>query len=190
MMELNQARIEDAIVAEVAARMVDNDVLYERVRDAVNRRIEKLFVDQVDAQINAAVDAAVKEGFSREYQRVSSFGEPVGERTTIREQLEKQIGGYWNTKVDRQGKPATGYGADLTRAEWHMTQLVAADFKGEMKQHVANVAGGLKDRLRSELHGTVNRLLTELFHVNTPGDKAAGRDVQNSTYPSAPGATP
>lgn len=182
-MELDQARIEGAIVREVADKMMGDEELYRRVRFAVDQRVDQMFEKTANAQIEAAVESAITQGFEREYQRVNSFGQPVGDRTTIRAELEKQIGGYWNEKVDRSGKPASGYGADLTRAEWMMTQLVAADFQKDMKQHVVNLGGALKDKLRRELHETVNKLLSEVFRVKSDGDQAANRQDRSLIAP-------
>jgi hypothetical protein len=182
-MELDQKRIEDAIVREVADKIIGEDDLYERVKRAVEDRIDRHFKTTADAQIHGAIEAAITQGFEREYQRVDSFGRREGERTTIRAELEKMIGGYWNQKVDRTGQPSTAYGADMTRAEWLMTKLVASDFQKDMKQHVVNLGGALKDKLRLELHETVNRLLTEVFHVRTPDDEIKKRQDQSIIHP-------
>ncbi len=171
-MEIDKASIEDAIVNQVAADFVNEENLSQRIRDEVNKRIDRLFKDKADAQIGEAINDAIRNGFDREYCRVNSWGEREGTPTTIRKELERLIGDYWNTKVDRNGKPDTGYGDNkLTRAEWVMAQMVASDFKDTMKQHVANLAASLKDGLRQELHKTVNRLLSEMFHVKSHQDQ-------------------
>jgi len=182
-MELNQQRIEDAIVQEVADRMIGDEELYSRVKRALDAKIDTHFRDVAEAQIKVAVEEAIKDGFAREYQRVNSFGERQGEKTTIRAELERMIGGYWNEKVDRNGKPTSGYNAETTRAEWMMMQLVASDFKDGMKQHVVNLGGTLKDKLRGELHETINRMLGEVFHVNSSGDQAEKRNGRNLIDP-------
>ena len=151
-MELNQIRIENAIVQDVADRLIDQKALRDRVARAVDMRVDTHLREVADSQIKAAIEAAILQGFEREYHRVDSFGRREGQATTIRAELEKVIGDYWNTRVDSQGKPSTNsYGTNITRAEWVMTQLVAADFKGDMKQHVVNLGGVLKDKLRAEL---------------------------------------
>lgn len=190
-MELNQERIEAAIVAEVAQRIIGEDELFSRVRTAVDTRINQLFKDSADAQIRAAIDAAIKDGFDREYTRVNSFGEREGNATTIRKELQKVIGGYWNEKVGRDGKPSN-YG-DVTRAEWVMSALVADDFNGQMKQHVVNVGGALKDQLRASLHETINELVSGVFKVNSAGDREIKKHGSHRTGsaiidpPAAPG---
>jgi len=183
-MELDKKRIEDAIIAEVADKIIGEDELYSRVKTAVEQRIDRLFKDKADAQIAAAIDDAIRNGFDREYCRISSWGERQGEPTTIRKELERLISGYWNEKVDRQGNPSTYSSShDVTRAEWLMMQFVADDFKGNMKQHVVNVTAHLKDGLRKELHKTVNQLLSGTFHVKSLDDQKL--DNGYSPHPEA-----
>lgn len=182
-MELDKTRIENAIIAEVASDFVNEESLSSKINKEVNNRIDALFKDKADAQIQAAIEDAIRNGFDREYCRISSWGERQGEPTTIRKELEKLISGYWNEKVDRNGKPSTSYGCENTRAEWLMMQLVAEDFKDNMRQHVVNVTAGLKDGLRKELHKTVNQLLTGTFHVRSFDDQKL--DNGYSPYPEA-----
>ena len=184
-MELNQAAIEAAIVRDVADRIIGEDDIFARVKTAVDTRINKLFQEHANAKIEAAIATAITKGFEHEYIRVDSFGQRTSAPTTIRAELEKMIAGYWNEKVNKQGKSDSGYGCDTTRAEWLMTQLVASDFQGSMKQHVVNLGGALKDKLRLELHQTVNKLLTEVFHVRSEDDEAAKRSDQSMIRPKA-----
>ena len=51
--------------------------------------------------------------------------------------------------------------------------MAAADLGDEMKQHIVNVAAQLKDGLRKELHETVNKLMSEVFHVRSWDDQNA-----------------
>lgn len=168
-MEIDKERIENAIVEQVASEFVHEEHLAKKINDEVAKRIDRLFKDKADAQISKAIDEAIATGFDREYCRVTSWGEREGQPTTIRKELEKLISGYWNEKVGRDGKP-TSYG-ETTRAEWVMMQLVASDFKNDMKQHVVNITAGLKDGLRKELHKTVNELLSGTFHVKSLDDQ-------------------
>ena len=178
-MELNQERIEAAIIAEVADRIIGEDELFNRVRTAVETRIDKLFKESADAQIRAAIEKAIADGFEREYTRVNSWGDREGGPTTIRKELEKVIGDYWNQKVDSSGKPTNYNGS--TRAEWVMAQMVAKDFEGQMKQHVVNVGGALKDQLRASLHETINELVSGVFKVNSLGDREINKNGSNRT---------
>lgn len=177
-MEINQQRIEDAIVAQVTDKIIGDDEVYSRAKTAIETRIDKLWKDAVQARIATEIDAIILGGFERQYQKVDSFGGKAGPTTTIRAELEKQIGGYWNATVGTDGKPTTSsYNSNMTRAEWLMTKLCADDFQGRMKEHVINVGGALKDGFRAELNNTVNRLLSDVFHVRSLGDQGKGREI-------------
>lgn len=182
-MELNQARIEDAIIAEVAGKLIGDNDLYERAKRAFDGRVEKLWKEVAETRIRSEIELAISNGLEREYCKIDSFGAQKGEKTTIRAELEKQIGGYWNTRVDSSGKPTDSNYNTSTRAEWMMTKMVASDFQGEMKQHVINLGGSLKDKLRGELHETVNRLLSDTFNVKSADDQAKDRRDRSIIQP-------
>lgn len=177
-MEIDQKRIEDAIIGDVSEKIIDDEALRERVKKVVDARIDAHFKKIADAQIQAAVEAAVTRGLEHEYCRINSFGQIEGSPTTVKAELERMIGGYWSARVGKDGKESASHYGTVSRAEWLMTKLVAADFQGEMKQHIINLGGSLKDKLRGELHDTVNKLLSEVFHVNSLDDrelKTSGR---------------
>ena len=184
-MEINMQRVEDAIIAEVSDKLIGDDGIYDQVKRAVDDQINKIFTDRANAQIANAINDAIKSGFDREYQKVDSFGTKVGEPTTIRKELDRMVSGYWNTIVDKQGNPTSGYGEKMTRAEWVMSQIVVADFNSEIKQHVVNAAGQFKDGLRASLHETVNELLSEVFKVKSLGDQGLNRTGDAIIRPAA-----
>ncbi len=175
-MELDTKRIEAAIVAEVSDKMISDNELYERTKRAIDARIDQLWKESADTRIRSEVELAISNGFEREYQRVDEFGRATGAKTTIRAELERLISGYWNQRVDHQGKPTESSYHTVTRAEWMMAKICADDFAGKMKDHVVSVAGGLKDGLRKELYSTVNRLLSDVFHVRSLDDQGKGRE--------------
>ncbi|QIL72288.1 hypothetical protein G7048_19175 [Diaphorobacter sp. HDW4B] len=172
MLNINEEDLKKAIVEKAADELLrQDDDLSKMVHAEVQRRVQKIFVERADAQIAAAVDAAVQKGFDTEYQRVNNWGQPEGEKTTIRTQLDKLIGGYWTTKVDtRSGKPSDSYNS-TTRAEYLMTQICAENFSEEMKKHATNIAGHLKDGLRNQMAGVMDKMLSDLFHVKSLQDQ-------------------
>jgi hypothetical protein len=171
-MEINQQKIEEAIVEQAVDKFIRNDDIYSRVTKGINARIDKVFSDKVDALLTATIDKIVTEGFDRSYHKIDAFGRPSGAATTIRKELEALISGYWEAKVGRDGKPvANGYDT-VSRAEWLMTQLCADDFNKEMKQHVVNVGGALKDHFRATLNEHIGIMLSDVFRVNSAGDQA------------------
>ena len=107
MLNINEEDLKKAIVDKAADQILrHDDELSGMVRAEVQRRVEKIFAERANAEIQATIDQAVKNGFDLEYCRVDNWGRPEGEKTTIRKQLDASIQGYWTTKVDaRTGKP-------------------------------------------------------------------------------------
>lgn len=171
MLNINEEDLKAAIVEKAADDLIHDEHLTSLVAKEVKARVDKIFVDRAEAQISLAIDEAIKTGFEREFQRTSSWGEPIGPKTSIRAELEKMVGGYWNTKVDKYGKPSDGYGDKMTRAEYLMTQICSGDFSEAMKQSALNVTGALKDGLRNQLAAHMDEMLNSLFHVKSLQDQ-------------------
>jgi hypothetical protein len=172
-MQIDQTKIEAAIVNEAVDKFVTDDELYTRIRDGINQRIDKVFADKVSTVITDAVERIVGEGFERNYRKADAFGKPVGEMTSISKELEGIVSSYWTDRVDRNGKKTDSSYSSMSRAEWMMAQICADDFSKEMKQHVVNVGGALKDHFRGVLNQHIGSMLSDVFHVQTPADKAA-----------------
>lgn len=173
MLNINEEVLKAAIVTEAADQIVKNDEdLSGIVAKEVRARINAIFVDRVDAQIQAAIDAAVNNAFDEEYQRVTSWGQPDGPATTVRKQLEKTVSGYWTAKVDaKTGKPSSSDYSSVTRAEYLMTTICAEDFSAAMRQSALNVTGALKDGLRNQIGKQMDGMLNELFHIKSLQDQ-------------------
>lgn len=169
-------------VLEMAARRVADEVInesnaFEQASDLIASRIDKLFSERLEARVIEHVDAAIGEGFRQEFRKVDQFGRPQGEPTTIEKQLNVLVSEYWQQTVDRSGKAtsAASYGKNTTRAEWTMIQICGDEFQKELRQNVVNTTAHLKDGLRVELRGWVDKTLGELFRVQSADDKAEGR---------------
>ncbi len=173
MLNINEEDLKAAIVTEAADQIVKNDDdLSGIVAKEVRARINAIFVDRVETQIQAAIDAAVNNAFDEEYQRVTSWGQPDGPATTVRKQLEKTVSGYWTAKVDaKTGKPSDSSYSSVSRAEYLMTQICAEDFSAAMKQSALSVTGALKDGLRNQIGKQMDGMLDELFHIKSLQDQ-------------------
>lgn len=173
MLNINEDDLKAAIVQKAADEILrQDDDLGEMIQAEVKRRVDAIFVARAEQQLNDAVDTAVKNGFDLEYQRVNSWGQPEGEKTSIRKQLDKLVSGYWTERVDpRSGKPTDSSYTHTSRAEFLMTQICAENFSEEMKKHAINIAGHLKDGLRNQMGAVMDRMLSELFHVKSLQDQ-------------------
>ncbi|RST54135.1 hypothetical protein [Variovorax sp. DXTD-1] len=173
MLNINEEDVKAAIVKQAADEILSqDDDLSGLIQAEVKRRVDAIFVARAEQQLQDAVDAAVKNGFDLEYQRVNSWGQPEGEKTSIRKQLDKLVSGYWSDRVDpRSGKPTDSSYTHTTRAEFLMTQICAENFSEEMKKHAINIAGHLKDGLRNQMGTVMDQMLNDLFRVKSLQDQ-------------------
>lgn len=185
-MQIDQDKIEKAIVAGAVDAVIHDDDLFERVKRGIDARIDKIFVDKVQSCVEVAVEHCVKSGFEREYRKIDSFGRPTGEPTSISKELETLISRYWTDRVNAQGKKVEdGAYNSVSRAEWMMTKICADDFSKEMKQHVVNVSGALKDHFRAVLNSHVASMLSGVFKVQSQGDRDLKRRDASCIHPPA-----
>jgi len=184
-MDLNIERIEQAIVEQALDRLFEEGNVLSVLHKRLEERVNTLWSTHGEAQIMATIDQAVKAGFEHEYTKVSSFGRPQGEPTTLAKELERQVETYWQTKVDNNGQPSTGYGAKLTRAEWVMARMVSDSYAQQIQSMVSSCAGMFKDQLRKSLFASTNDMLSHMFKVQTPTDQAisATRDPEAEGKP-------
>lgn len=173
MFNINEEDLKAAIVTKAADEIVrESEDLSDLVAEEVKARVNKIFADRANAQISAAIDAAVNNAFDAEYQAVTGWGQPDGPATTVRKQLEKTVSGYWTGRVDaKTGKPSTSDYSSVTRAEFLMTQICAEDFTAAMKASALNVTGALKDGLRNQLAKQMDGMLNELFRIKSLQDQ-------------------
>src|SRR5690625_348106 len=173
MLSNNAQDLKDAIVQKAADEILQtDDDLSALIAKEVRARLDKIFIERAEAQIEAAIDEAVKEAFEREYQRITAWGEPEGEKTSIRKELEKTVSSYWSARVNPQsGKTTDSTYSSVTRAEYLMTQICAEDFSEAMKQGALSVTGSLKDGLRGHIAKQMDQLLDSLFHVKSLQDQ-------------------
>lgn len=173
MLNIDEQDLKDAIVQKAADEILrQDDDLSEMIRQEVKKRLDAIFAERAEAQIQAEIDSAIQAGFEREYHRVTAWGEPDGPSTSIRKELEKLVSGFWNTKVDsKSGKPTDSSYSSVTRAQYMMTQICAEDFSDQMKQSAMNITGALKDGLRNQLAVHMDQMLENLFRVKSLQDQ-------------------
>jgi hypothetical protein len=173
MFNINEEDLKKAVVTQVSDEILSADHdLSALIAKEVKARLDKIFIDRAQVQIELAINEAIKTGFEREYQRVDKWGNPTSHKTTISAELEKIISGYWNGKVDpKTGRAAASDYQTVTRAEWVMTQICAEDFSAAMKTSALNITGALKDGLRVQMAKQMDDLLNGLFHVKSLQDQ-------------------
>jgi hypothetical protein len=173
MLNINEEDLKRAIVERASDELLrEDDDLSTLIAKEVKSRLDVIFKERAESQIAAAIDAAILNGFEREYQRTTQWGEPSGPKTSIKAELGKIVESFWNARVDaKNGKPTDSSYSSTTRAEFLMTQICAQDFSEAMKQHALNVTGALKDGLRNQLAAHMDNMLSNLFHVKSLQDQ-------------------
>lgn len=173
MLNLNEEDVQKAIVEKVADDILNRDHdLGSMVRAEVKARLDKIFADKAQAQIESAINEAIQGGFDREYQRITAWGEAEGSKTTIRAELLKTVNGYWAARVSaRTGATSDSSYDSVSRAEYVMTQVCAKDFTEKMKESALSVAGALKDGFRGQMAKHMDELLDSLYRVKSLQDQ-------------------
>ena len=173
-----ELKIDNQAVIELAAQKVADAVMYQEddlsiiANREIERRIDKIFKDRAETQIEATIDAAISGSLDREYHRINSFGEKDGGATTIRKELEKLANNYWAAQVDaKTGKPSSSSYNSVSRAQFVMAQICAEDFTEQMKKAAISVTAAMKDGFRAELARHVDKTLDELFRVRSVQDQ-------------------
>lgn len=174
-MQLDQAAIQEAVVARITDDILSDWDWKADVRSSVAKRIDAEFAEGLGEIVAEAVESATQAGFDHAYQRIDRFGKLDGKPTTIRKELDRLIQGYWTARVDSSGKPTESNYNSTTRAEWMMVQICGKGFSEQVKAETVSVAGRLKDSLRAELRKATDRMLGELFVVRSLGDQEEGR---------------
>lgn len=173
MLNLNEDDLKAAIVKQAADQLLDDsEDLSGMVAKIVRERIDKVFAESVSAAVANEINSMVRDGFDRAYQKVTTWGELSGPKTTIRKELENTVTGYWTARVDtKTGKPSTSDYSSTSRAEYLMAQICAEDFSEVMKSHAINVTGALKDGFRTQLGKQMDVMLEDLFKVRSLQDQ-------------------
>jgi len=172
MITFDQDALHDAIIDRASAQLLENlGGGREMLRDAVDKRVAKIFAETAEREISERVQEAINVALDREYFAVDNFGQKRGEATTIAKQLDRIVGAYWSERVSKNGAVATSSYDTMTRAEYIMAQVCANDFTEQMKQAAVSVTAALKDGFRAQMAGHVDKLLDELFRVKSLQDQ-------------------
>ena len=157
------------IIDKLAEKMISADYgedYEDRVSTQVQKRIEskltesvnKAFLSAVDDKLNAILDEII----AAEVTPVSIWGEPQGEKTTIRDQLVKRAKDFWMQKVDKNGKACDSY-YGVPRHEHIVNEAVKKEFEAVVKSNIDGIVAGLKDALRTDMIKSVDENMKRVF---------------------------
>ena len=96
--------------------------------------IRKAVQDEVRATIQSSVGAIIEKAVNEPIQQHNSYGEKVGEPTTLKALIGKAAEGYLGAKVNERGE--TGYSANQSRLDYIVKKNVEATIDYTMQKEI------------------------------------------------------
>ncbi len=163
-MELN---ITQEQLVEIAANklveQVEEDAVYGRAMEIVEKKITSL----IEKRLEPAVDKFLRDELEKiadaEFDRVTEWGEPTGQKITIRKILQEQSKHYWSQKVSREGKAGGGYGYSEERAKWFAEQVMKTTFEQAIQTNAKIVVDEFAKQLQQAGVNLVHENIGRLF---------------------------
>ncbi len=167
---ITKEEVTDLAATKVAETVLAEMDCFEGAQNEVKRRVTSELDKSLKATIESTLQTEFEKILSSEYQPTDMWGEPNGEPTSIRDRLYKNAVSFWETKVDKDGKPG-GYGKE-PRHEWLFKKVVNQALHDEIKQHYTNIVGALKDSLTDTVQADIGKHLNKILAVRSRGDLA------------------
>ena len=130
----------------------------------------KLRVKEMRAKVEAEASPRIEQEYLEANEKITAAWQMEVDK--LRAQIDKVITGYWSEQVNaKSGKPDSGYGDKVSRAEFLVTQMCAKDFSQQMRNDAIQITGALKDGLRNQMAMVMDEMLSSLFHVKSLQDQ-------------------
>lgn len=168
--KFDQQKLEDQIVSHAVDEIYrGDDAIYNRIEKEVSARLDAAITKGLNGQIEKAINSIMAKALDAEVQPVNIWGERQGKPTTIRDALHERARAFWQEKVDKDGK-VTSYGG-VPRYEHVLSIITAKEFDAQIKQNIVNIAGAIKDAVRTDFYKQVDEKLNEFFKVSSAEDQ-------------------
>lgn len=141
----------DSIV-RIASHSVIKDSSTE-IKKSVHTEVR----DTIQDRVSALIDAAVQEGI----QPVNNYGEPTGERTTLKAMIGKAGDKYLEQPVDKNGSP-TSYQSVGTRMQFLVTEAVKKHIDYRLETEIKKAVEQAVIEARAKVGTIVGEIITKL----------------------------
>ena len=165
--ELNVEEIRAAVIEKCVSEIMDGhdgsiaSIVREKIRERIDDRVASCMNDKIDALLNDAMRETLNESIIP----VNMWGEKVGEPTTIKAAIHERARSFWESKVNSKGVE-TIYGGK-PRWEHLLGEELRGAFADAIKQDMVNIAGALKDAVRKDFYGAVDKGLNDIFKIKS-----------------------
>lgn len=166
--ELNEVEVRQAIIEQAVDQILGNNI-YEQIEREASKRINEAIAKRLDGIIEDTLNTITREALDTEIHPINIWGEREGNPTTVRAALHNRAKSFWQEKVNKNGEK-TSYGG-VPRYEHVLGIITAKEFESVIKQNITDIAGAVKDAIRSDFYSGVDNQLNKLFKVKSAGDK-------------------
>jgi hypothetical protein len=129
----------------------------KKIKQSIDGLMESMKV-QINGRIDEILANEISRIFSGPFQQVNTYGEPVGELTTVREMIMNFAKNYWNDRVDSNGKPAGQYVQKaMTRAEFQAKAVIDETYKTLLSTSVTS----MMEEIKKEIPDTIAKELAQ-----------------------------
>lgn len=143
------------------------NLVIERVAAKIKAELWAEEKNKLQEKIQQTIDNELSKILNTDYQPVDKWGSVIGEKTTIKEQFLKMTNDYWNTQVDKNGKPTSGWGDKMTRAEFVAKGQIAQAFNEEIAKNIEDVIksfrGSLSETLQAQSKISIEEAIKKLI---------------------------
>ena len=151
---------------EVLDRLVDRlaDSIHRSMEISIEKKVEEAFARRAQDIIIDRVSRITDKYLETPYQPVNSWGEKVGEPTSVAEIIETTFQTWWKTPVDKAGKPVSSsfYGSKMPRAQYVAGEIAADVLGGHLKNEYKKVVDDAKRILVTQLSAEITRQIEKL----------------------------
>lgn len=154
-------------VLELAATKIaeqygdDYDSVETRVERGINDHLQKALRIKLDDNLERILNDVTAKLLSEQVIPVDIWGERKGEPTTIRDALAKRAQGFWEEKVDKDGKKSDYSGKP--RHQWIFEKVVGEEFTKSIKDNVESITKGFKEALRADAGQQLGNYIEKLI---------------------------
>lgn len=170
-LKFDQEEIREAVINKCVDEILgyNEDSVSQMVTEELRHRVNGKVSKTLDEKIEALLQDAMTQCLNEEITPVNTWGEKVGEPTTLKAAIHERARDFWTEKVNGEGK-STNYGGKPRWEHLMGTELREA-FSKAISQNITNIAGALKDAVRKDFYGEIDKGLNDLFKVNSKVDQ-------------------
>lgn len=158
-MELDEQKIQEAVVHQTVEELVHKFYRDEDLRDQIRHLVTEVVRGAIDSQVKETVLNGIN---VLTFPHTNSFGERKGQERTLREYIDELIQQFLKEQVDSEGCVKTSaYGDKESRIKWLIRK--------ELGKHLDQSIKGAMAQIRNQMSATIAEI------VKAEIDKAVGK---------------